>query len=347
MHRFAIALAIVAPVVATAAAGIAFQDQLVVGFGSSGEQRALSDSNGLVWRDGAALHFRMATGAVLMLTDHIKCGALPCAGSLASQYRYLGWDPTAGGYKIQVGQSQPIDKVLPWDVPWDRPSLLDASQAPPRVNGPMAMPEAPPDVAPDVGMGDWLAQMAAGRDPIEGPRLAASNGHAVRKGSTLSFQLQSGQDLSLSDDMQCGQLVCPPEIERSYEYLGSSGDGRYQAVADHWYDGGDALLIDTQSGTVISLAGQPVFAPDGKRLAASMNDPETPGPHALEVWSLNGDAPSLDFSVKADAGQDAFDIVGWGDPNHLKLKRGAWDGQQRIPVMLAHDGESWHLEGGN
>ena len=336
-----------APVVATAVAGVALQDRLNVGFGGSDESRAIADSNGLVWRDSAALHLRMSTGAVLVLTDRITCGGLPCPASMASQYRYLGWDPSVGGYRIQVGQSQPVDKVLPWNVPWDRPSLLDAAQAPPRVSGPLIMPESPPDVAPDIGMADWLAQMAAGRDPIEGPRLAASGGHAARKGPTLSFQLQSGQTLTLADDMQCGQLVCPPEIERSFEYLGGSADGRYQAVADHWYDGGDALLIDGQSGTVIALAGQPVFAPDGKRLAASMTDPETPGAHALEVWSLNGDAPSLDFAVKADTGQDAFDIVGWGDPNHLKLKRGAWDGRQRTPVMLAHDGASWHLEGGN
>jgi hypothetical protein len=266
---------------------------------------------------------------------------------MASQYRYLGWDRTAGGYKIQVGQSQPVDKVLPWNVPWDRPSLLDASQAPPRANGPLAMPEPPPDVAPDIGMADWIAQMAAGRDPIEGPRLAGSSGDVVRKGSALAVKLKNGQVFTLTDDMQCGQLVCPPEIQRSFEYLGGSSNRRYQAVADHWYDGGDALLIDIQSGAVVALAGQPVFAPDGKRLAASMTDPETPGPHALEVWSLSGDAPSLDFAVKADAGQDAFDIVGWGDPNHLKLRKGAWDARHRVPVMLAHDGASWHLEGGD
>jgi hypothetical protein len=341
MRRFAIALATLAPVVVTAVAGVALQDRLA---GGSDEDRALDASQGLAWRDGPALHFRMATGAILILTDRIRCGDVACPAAMAARYRYLGWNDTVGGYHIRLTQAHDADKILPWNVPWDRPTLLDAAQAPPRRKGPLAMPKPPPDVAPDIGMVDWLAQMAAGRDPIEGPRLAGSGGHVTRDGSALSFKLGTGRTLALVDDMQCGQLVCPPEIERSFEYLGGSADGRYQAVADHWYDGGDALLVDSRSGAIVTLAGSPVFAPGGKRLAASMSDPEASGPNALEVWSLGGDGPSLDFAVKADATQDAFDIVGWGDANHLKLKRGAWDDRDRPTIMLAHDGDTWHLQ---
>ncbi len=345
MRRFVIAAATLAPVVLTAIAGVAFQDR--ISRPADPERAALATSNGLAWREGPTLKLRMDSGAVLSLTDRLVCGDLPCPDSIAGRFRYLGWDERAGGYRLLVGVRSPAEMILPWDAPWDRPTFVDAAHAPPRRQGPLAQPDAPPDVAPDVGMVDWLAQNQAGRDPGEAPLLAHSQGHASRRGPALTITLDDKRKLVFTDDLPCGQLLCPPEVERSFEYLGSSSDGRYQTVADHWYEGGDTLLIDEQSGAVVTLVGPPVFAPDGKRVAASMSDPETPAARSLEIWSLDGTAPKLDFSVEDGAGSDFYEIVGWDDSDHLAVKRGPWGAPQRIPVMLAHDGASWHLEGGN
>jgi hypothetical protein len=345
MRRLVVAAATLAPVVLTAVAGVALQERVAPPVDK--EQTALATSKGLAWRDGPTLRLRMDSGAVLSLTDRMSCGDLPCPTTIASRFRYVGWDDRAGGYRLEVGVSPADEMILPWDAPWDRPTFFDAADAPPRRQGPLAQPDAPPDVAPDVGMVDWLNQNAAGRDPIEMPRLAASGGHVMRNGASLSITLGDRRKLVFTDDLPCGQLLCPPEVERSFEYLGGSGDGRYQTVADHWYEGADTLLIDTKSNTVVTLVGPPVFAPDGKSVAASMADPETPAPRSLEIWSLDGTAPKLDFSVKDGAGTDSYEIVGWDDPDHLAIKRGPWGAPQRIPVMLAHDGASWHLEDGN
>jgi hypothetical protein len=345
MRRLLVAAATLGPVVLTAIAGLALEDRIA--HRVDAEPTALVTSKGLAWREGPTLKLRMDSGAVLALTDRTACGDLPCPDTTAARFRYVGWDERAGGYRLMVGARQPIEMILPWDAPWDRPTFVDAAHAPSRRLGPLPLPDAPPDVAPDVGMVDWLAQNAAGRDPVEMPRLAGSAGRASRQGSALTIRLENKRKFVFTDDLPCGQALCPPEVERSFEYLGSSGDGRYQTVADHWYEGGDTLLIDVKSGAVVTLVGAPVFAPDGKRVAASMADPETPAPRSLEIWSLDGTAPKLDFSVEDGAGSDFYEIVGWDDADHLAVKRGPWGAPQRIPVMLAHQGASWHLEGGN
>lgn len=346
MRNFVAALAIVAPVVAVAAAGIALQDRLA-GSDRDNEGALLAASGGLAHREGPSLALVMETGAVIVLTDRIVCGDLPCPGPVAARYRYRGWDATAGGHRILVGMPSPAPMVLPWDMPWDRPALIDADHAPPRAAGPLDQPSPPPSVAPDIGLADWLGQAESDRDAVETPHLAESGGRVARTGATLTLKLGDGRVLALTDDLVCGQLVCPPQIVQAFGYLGGSPDGRFHVVADHWYEGGLALLIDAKSGGATIVAGPPQFSPDGKRAAAGTIDPETRGPRDLEIWSLAGAVPVLEFAVKGGAGQDLYDIVGWDDADHLRLRHGPLDAPQRVPIMLAHAADGWHLEGGN
>lgn len=338
-------VAIAAPVVAVALAGIVLQDRLAAT--SDAEGPLLAGSHGLAHREGPALALAMETGAIIVLTDRTACGDLPCPPAIAARFRYRGWDETVGGYRLDVGTPSPAPMVLPWDMPWDQPALIDAGLAPPRTPGPLPLPALPPSVAPDIGLADWLGQAESDRDPAEKPRLADSGGRAARTGATLAIRLGNGRSFALTDDLVCGQLVCPPQTVQSFEYLGASADGRFHVVADRWYEGGLALLIDATDGEATVLAGAPHFSPDGKRVAAGQADPESRGPRDLEIWSLAGPTPVLEFSVKGGAGQDFYEIVGWDDADHLRLRRGPLDAAQRVPTMLAHTADGWHLEGGN
>lgn len=346
MRNFITALAVAAPVVAVAAAGIVLQDRMA-GADHDQEGALLAASRGLANREGPSLALAMETGAVIVLTDRMSCGDLPCPGAIAARYRYRGWDAVAGGHRILVGTPNPTLMVLPWDMPWDRPALIDADLAPPRAQGPLQLPPPPPVVAPDIGLADWLGQAESDRDPVEAPHLAESGGRVARAGAMLALKLGNGRTLALTDDLVCGQLVCPPQIVQAFEYLGASPDGRFHVVADHWYEGGLALLIDAAGGGATVVAGPPRFSPDGKRVAAAALDLESRGPRDLEVWSLAGATPTLEFAVKSGAGQDLYEIVGWDDADHLRLRRGPIDAPQRIPTMLAHTADGWHLEGEN
>lgn len=305
---------------------------------------AVSASNGLVQRHGPALTFRLKNGAAMTLTDRTRCGDLACPRSLAARYAYLGWDETAGGYRIDVAAPTAVQVVLPFA---EDATLIDAGHAPPAAGTPTPMPAPPPAFAGDAGLADWLNQTAGGRDQSEAPRIAESGGRAARSGQSLILTLGDRRQLTLTDDLACGQVVCPARVFRAFEYAGLATGGRYFAVEVHWDEGSSAVLVDGQTGAVTALPGKPVFSPDGKRAAAAVEDLELPAPNRLEVWSLTGEVPAMEFQLPARRGDDmVYKIVGWDDPDHLRLRRGPWASREPGTAMLAHDAAGWHLENG-
>ncbi len=314
--------------------------------GGGGDAAAIAGSGGLVTRQGPALSFRMKDGPLLTVTDRVRCGDLACPGPVAISYFYRGWDTNAGGYMIELHRADAAtDMLLPFGT---EPILDEAAHALPNPGGPMAMPAAPAPVAMDAAVTEWLAQTESARDQDEAPRLAESKGRAARAGGELSLALADGRRLALADDLACGQLACPAQLFRAFAYLGASPDGRFHAVGEQGDEAGGAMLIDSRDGSATGVIGPPLFSPDGSRAAASLTDLETPAPRRLEVWSLAGSAPALDFALTLDAGDDTlYDLVGWDDADHLRLRRGPWQGPRPARAMLAHDAAGWHLEEGN
>jgi hypothetical protein len=338
------ALLTVAPVALGAVAGLALEEGLPGAYDA--EAAAIAASHGLVRRDGPVLSFVLATGAALALTDRLVCGDLPCPERATTRYRYTGWDAKAAGYRLQVGARLPVDMTLAWALAGDDPVLFNANALLVRKEKAMAMPAAPPPRKIDAGLADWLANTAGARDAIEAPRIAKSAGRVSRSGSALMLALDDGRKLALTDDLACGQLVCPPEVVIGFEYHGADPSGRFHAIEEHFYETGDALLFDARSGTVTSVAGPIAFSPDGNRAVAVMNDPEPRGSHDIEIWSLAGAAPALEFSYTGD-GENTYEVTSWDDPDHIRLTRGKWRAEPRTPVMLAHVASGWHLQNGN
>ncbi|HLN25555.1 MAG TPA: hypothetical protein VK558_16395 [Patescibacteria group bacterium] len=73
----------------------------------------------------------------------------------------------------------------------------------------LSRPQAPPEP---------LSDTPAQRD--EAPALAASNGLVWRDGPALSLRLKSGEVLTLTDRITCGDLPCPIELSAQYRYRG-------------------------------------------------------------------------------------------------------------------------------
>ena len=310
------------------------------------ESAAIAASKGLIWRNGLSLNIRLKSGEILTLTDRISCGDLPCPKELSASYRFLGWDEKNGGYDLLLTPTTVPQMLLPFSD--DDVSLVDSRHADPAPGAPVALPPPPPETTADESLSEWLTDITNGRNQGEAPLLAASHGKASRDGARLKLMLADGHNLTLTDDLVCGQVPCPQQIFRSYDYAGASPDGRFHVVEEHWNEANAALLVDSRTGGVSFLLGVPKFAPDGKRAVASVTDLEWSAPRRLEVWSLSGAAPGIEFSLSAkDEDDTIYEVIGWADSEHVRLRRGPWAAEQRNPAMLAHDSGGWHLDGGD
>ena len=308
------------------------------------EAAAIADSHGLVSRSGLTLDLRMKSGEVVTLTDRVKCGDLACPAGLATAYRYLGWDEKVGGYVLSVnlGNSQPM--VLTYGD--DDPSLLDARHEA-EGDEPTPIPaKAPAAVQTDDSLAGWLKDLTDERDESEKPAIAAHPSRIARDGGKLTLFLDDKRKLVFVDDLVCGQLACPPQISRSFDYVGDSPDQHFHVVREQWNESETGMLIDG-AGAVLAMPSLPSFSPDGKFAVSVVSDLEEARPQRLQVWALEGGKANLVFSVPAKGEDDTvYDLVGWADANHLRLKRGAWGGDQRTPVMLVHDAAGWRLQEG-
>ncbi len=310
------------------------------------EASLIGDSHGLVVRNGPALELRMKSGEVVVLTDRSKCGDLPCPAGLAPAYRYLGWDEKVGGYRLSVALNAAQPMVLTYSD--DDPTLLDARHEA-ETPEPTPMPaKAPAGVQTDESLSGWLKDLTEERDETEKPAIAAHPQHIQRDGGKLSIILDDKRRLVFEDDLVCGQLACPPQVSRSFDYIGDSPDGHFHLVRQQWNESESAMLVDG-SGAILALPTVPSFSPDGKFIVSVVSDLEEAQPQRIQVWSL-ADGKLTSVFVLAAKGEDdtVYEMVGWSDPSHLRLKRGPWGGDKRSPATLVRDAQGWHLvEGGS
>jgi hypothetical protein len=284
----------------------------------------------------------MKSGEVVTLTDRVKCGDLDCPSGLATSYRYQGWEEKVGGYLLSVnlGAAQPM--VLTYGD--DDPSLIDARHEA-ESDEPTPLPaKAPAAVPTDDSLAGWLKDLTDERDETEKPAIAAHPNRVAREGGRLTISLDDKRKLVFDDDLVCGQLACPPQISRSFDYVGDSPDGHFHVVRQQWNESETGMMIDG-AGFVLAMPSLPSFSPDGKFVVSVVSDLEEAQPQRLQVWSLENGKANLVFSVAAKGEDDTvYDLVGWADAAHLRLKRGAWGGEQRNPVMLVHDAAGWHVQ---
>ena len=306
------------------------------------EAAALAASGGIAWRDGPVLHLRLKGGEVMALTDRALCGDLPCPPDVARDYRYLGWNSAAGGYRLGGSATGGNEMLLPWT---DEPPVLTDARHTAATDVPLPPPPAAEASDPDPDLADWLHEIADGRIQSESPQIAAAQGRVRRDGPLLTLSLSDGRRLQLADDLVCGQAACPPQIARSFDFSGSSPDGRFLVVEEHWDEANGALLVNGKTGATTMLLGLPKFSPDGRRAAATVSDLEWSAPRRLEIWLLSGPSPQLDYALAAQDEDDTiYEVASWADADHLLLRRGPWTGSARSEVMLVHDGAGWHLQ---
>jgi len=303
------------------------------------EDSAITASGGLVWRETDRLSLKLQGGEPLILEDRRKCGDLPCPAALASDFHYRGWDERLGGYRLTWRGK---DMLIPYS---ESPQLIEAAQAMPIDSSPQRLPKAQGAGRPDKGLGAWIADIAASRAKAEDALLKASQGKAARQDSALILTLADGRSLTLSDDLACGRIACPAQLMHSFDFAGRSADGRYFGVTEHWDESSAGLLVDSRDGKITELLGKPRFSPAGDRVAAVLADLGSGASRRLEIWSLTGDAPSQDFQITAKDGDDTlYEIAGWADADHLKLRKGSWGDKRRKAVTLSHRDNGWKLE---
>ncbi|HIJ37305.1 MAG TPA: hypothetical protein HPP80_00280 [Rhodospirillaceae bacterium] len=310
------------------------------------EEALLAASAGLARRHSDMLQLRLKTGETLILTDRRMCGDLPCPPMIARQYYYLGWNSGMGGYRLLASPAGTNEMFLAWSD--DDPVLLDAQHAA-AGNGdagaPVSLPVPPPAAEGDVTLAAWLEDVTAARARSETPRLAETHGQVRREGQDLSFLLPDKRVFRLADDLACGQVSCPAQLARSFDFSGSSPDGRFWVVEEHWDEAEGALLVESGQAGVTPLLGLPKFSPDGHFAAAAVKDLEWAAPRRLELWSLTTSSPQLVFSLAAgDEDDTVYELVAWTDADHLLLRRGPWTGNSRSEAMLVQEQGNWRLQ---
>ncbi|HMA52569.1 MAG TPA: hypothetical protein VKP60_22565 [Magnetospirillaceae bacterium] len=310
------------------------------------ESAAIAESHGLVTRSGVALDLRMKSGEVVTLTDRAKCGELPCPAGLATSYRYLGWDEKVGGYRLSVAVNAAQPMVLTYGD--DDPTMLDSRHEAENLEPTPLPAKAPAAVATDESLSGWLKDLTEERDETEKPAIAAHAQRIQRDGGKLTVILDDKRRLTFEDDLVCGQLACPPQVSRSFDYVGDSPDGHFHLVRQQWNESESAMLIDG-TGTILTLPSVPSFSPDGKFIVSVVSDLEEAQPQRVQVWSLADGKITSVFAIPARSEDDTvYELVGWSDASHLRLKRGPWGGDKRSPVTLVRDSQGWHLvESGN
>ncbi|MTJ82741.1 MAG: hypothetical protein F8N37_17270 [Telmatospirillum sp.] len=313
--------------------------------GARSEEEAIARTRGLVWRDGNGLNFRLKSGEILTLADRSECGDLPCPKELTIRYRFLDWNVAAGGYDLALEPSPSPRTFLPYGE--DEVMLVDGRHVEPAASGPVALPAPPPPAQPDQSLSEWLTDIANGRNQGEAPLIAASRQQALRDGPRLILKLAANRSMVLTDDLVCGQVACPQQVFRSFDYGGLSPDGRFHVVEEHWNEANAGLLIDVRNGAITVLLGVPKFSPDSRYAVAAVGDLEWSAPRRLEVWSLDGDTPGIEYSLPAKTQDDTvYEVIGWADGSHVKLRRGPWSSERRSPVTLSRSGRGWRLETG-
>lgn len=149
----------------------------------------------------------------------------------------------------------------------------------------------------------------------ERERIAAAGGTVRREGGRLVFRGSDGGTLSLEDDATEGERFV------RYRYAGLFPEIGQHLVHMGFYEGGGWLLVNAATTDQTHVVGPPVASPDRSRFVATSVDLGAGyDPNGIQVWSLAGGFPRLEWGVDGGSGWGASDAV-WIDAQTVEFTR--------------------------
>jgi hypothetical protein len=180
--------------------------------------------------------------------------------------------------------------------------------------------------------------------------IAASHGRAKRGGADLSLKIARGPSLTLTDDKSGCE---PPKFYEGKCYgftlIADLPNQHAFIVADSYYEGGKAELIDDRTGTRTVFSQIPRFSPDGSLLLVFSNSDAGDG-GLIQLWQRRDDQISKEWEISEDEtrriGYYQTALVGWQhDEIRLDLTTPEMNGRPEThhPATLARGKSVWQL----
>ncbi|MFO7892179.1 MAG: hypothetical protein R6U63_00475 [Longimicrobiales bacterium] len=129
---------------------------------------------------------------------------------------------------------------------------------------------------------------------VEERLLSAGVEGVERSGDTLTIALSDAGERVLVDHGARAETVL-------YTYGGHLARVGYHVVQIHYYEGGEHLLIDDETGEETRVAARPVVSPDGRRMViASFGGMAGYVPDLLQVRRVTPDGLDVEWEVRPD-----------------------------------------------
>lgn len=129
---------------------------------------------------------------------------------------------------------------------------------------------------------------------VEERLLSAGVEGVERSGDTLTIALSDAGERVLVDHGARAETVL-------YTYGGHLDRVGYHVVQVHYYEGGEHLLIDDETGEETRVAARPVVSPDGRRMViASFGGVAGYVPDLLQVRQVTPDGVDVEWEVHPD-----------------------------------------------
>lgn len=182
--------------------------------------------------------------------------------------------------------------------------------------------------------------------------LQASHGRATRHGDVLTLHPSQTPAIRLPDDVS-GCADGPAENCHRYALTAEAPVAHAFVVTNFLYEGAVTSLFDSRTGRQLSLAGTPVFSPDGERFLVAPFDLENDtGPNNLEIWRREGDGAVLEWAHlwKQEYVEDpalplvyVTRVTRW-EPDRITLALSMdGDPSKQWIGLLTQDAAGWHL----
>jgi hypothetical protein len=213
------------------------------------------------------------------------------------------------------------------------------------------LPGAPQPAARECGgEGPYLQPNGA-----EQHAIATSQGMVRRAGDTLFIRAANGSQVT---------FVTNPEnndMQVTYTYVGKTANGTLHQIFVQGWENSWTRHVHAVTGQRFDTVSEPVFSPDGRRIAASSYVMEVCENVArLEIYRLTDSIPALEFEIEP---RDCMTDTGWAprdlkwlspdtlafmadsdrpvhSPARTPADTGRWVSR---PMLAIRDGNSWRI----
>lgn len=134
----------------------------------------------------------------------------------------------------------------------------------------------------------------------------------VRKKNVLRLKLQNGKAKTFTNDNSDSHAYRNYSVAAFYPQLNVA------IIAVGYYEGGDVLVVNRSTGSIVTPLAWPHFSPGGKEFAAVTSCQSDYCTDGVEIWSTAVDPPTRVYQSDRKA-ERWYWFDGWGNDDQLNL----------------------------